>query len=242
MQACSLSTCRLHGSSLSTTKKRWVELEFIICTPSSHRPKLVIIPVTRTHLVMEHEIKKENKNDISNLFSGNCADRSFQGSEQIRFRTHCRKKVSLWVHYSPLIQAQPFILGIQTQLSSLKYFKMTITECKDCLIHLSLALFRIWTLRKHCKSVLWFWVNMILSVLVWSRDENGLETTNVHRRYEEKGPWKYSTTRVKTHNVREQIGAHMHSSTLRHADNDAHNNYFTLHPSNKKMKQYGAFP
>lgn len=69
VQACSLSRCRLHGSSLSTTKNRWVELEFRICTPSNHRPKLVIIPVMRPHSVMEHVIKKENKNDLSNLIS-----------------------------------------------------------------------------------------------------------------------------------------------------------------------------
>lgn len=41
---------------------------------------------------MGHEIKKENKNDISNLFSGNCADRSFQGSEQIWFGLTVAKK------------------------------------------------------------------------------------------------------------------------------------------------------
>lgn len=102
VQACSRSTCRLQGSSPSTTKKRWLELEFKICTPSSHRPKLVITPVTRTHSVMEYEIKKGNKNDRSNLVSGNCADRSFQGSEQIQFCTHCRKKKDLCECIIPL--------------------------------------------------------------------------------------------------------------------------------------------
>lgn len=160
VQACSLSTCRLHGSSPSTTKKRWMELEFKICTPSSHRPKLVIIPVMRTHSVMDNEIKKENENDISNLFSGNCADRSFQGSEQIRFCIHGRKKVSLWVHHSPLMQAQPLILCIQTQLSSF------------ILLGVSLA--------QHDTE--------LESVPAWSRKENGLRATGVHRRYEEQGP------------------------------------------------------
>lgn len=81
VQACSLSMCRLQGSSPSTTKNLCVELEFKIWTPSSHRPKLVMIPVRRIHWDMKYEIKKENKNDISNLFSGHSADRSFRGSE-----------------------------------------------------------------------------------------------------------------------------------------------------------------
>lgn len=38
---------------------------------------------------MKYEIKKENKNDISNLFSGHSGERSFQTSEQIWYSTQC---------------------------------------------------------------------------------------------------------------------------------------------------------
>lgn len=48
------------------------------------------------------------------------------------------------------------------------------------------------------------------SVLVWNRDANGPETTSVHGgAMREKGPSKDSSTRVKTHEVREQVDAHI---------------------------------
>lgn len=140
VQACSLSMCWLQGSSPSTTKNLCVELEFKIWTPSSHRPKLVTIPVRRIHWVMKYEIKKENKNDISNLFTGHSADWSFQRSEQIWCSTQCDYIILLpW-------NANHLLCTFGTQLKDSKYFKNKITECRDCVIAMSLSSFFIWTL------------------------------------------------------------------------------------------------
>lgn len=140
VQACSRSMCRLQGSSPSTTKNLCVELEFKIWTPSSHRPKLVMIPVRRIHWVMKYEIKKENKNDISNLFSGHSADRSFRGSERIWCSTQCDYIILLSWNVNHLF------CTFGTQLKDSKYFKKTITECRDWTIAMSLSSFFIWTL------------------------------------------------------------------------------------------------